>query len=39
VSLGGACFGPEFESIQELIETVDEKLYEAKKGGRNRVCF
>jgi diguanylate cyclase (GGDEF)-like protein len=39
VSIGGACFGSEIESVQQLIEVVDKKLYEAKDAGRNKVCF
>jgi diguanylate cyclase (GGDEF)-like protein len=39
VSIGGACFDSEIESVQQLIEVVDKKLYEAKDAGRNKVCF
>ena len=39
VSVGGAAFTDEIESIQQMIESVDQKLYEAKNTGRNRVCF
>jgi two-component system cell cycle response regulator len=39
VSIGGACFGSEIESVKQLIEVVDKKLYEAKDAGRNTVCF
>ena len=39
VSVGGAVFTDEIESIQQMIESVDQKLYEAKNTGRNRVCF
>jgi two-component system cell cycle response regulator len=32
---GGDCH----TSAQDIVESVDEKLYEAKKGGRNKFCF
>ncbi len=39
VSVGGAAFTDGIDSIQQMIEAVDQKLYEAKNTGRNRVCF
>jgi diguanylate cyclase (GGDEF)-like protein len=37
LSLGVAEFSPEMSSPRELIRAADAKLYEAKRGGRNRV--
>lgn len=39
VSLGVAEFLPQFETSAELIKRADDKLYEAKRSGRNRVCY
>jgi diguanylate cyclase (GGDEF)-like protein len=39
VSLGVAGFEASFENAEALISRADEKLYEAKRGGRNRVGY
>ncbi|MGE0321949.1 MAG: GGDEF domain-containing protein [Polyangiaceae bacterium] len=39
ISIGCAQLEPGDQSANELIQRADEKLYEAKRGGRNRVCF
>ncbi|MBV9948696.1 MAG: GGDEF domain-containing protein [Myxococcales bacterium] len=38
VSLGVATLGADDTSGEELYRRADERLYEAKQGGRNRVC-
>jgi diguanylate cyclase (GGDEF)-like protein len=38
VSCGVATFPKEAKDLKQLIETADERLYEAKSLGRNRVC-
>jgi two-component system cell cycle response regulator len=37
VSVGLAAFDPNMGSPQVLYEAADKNLYEAKRGGRNRV--
>jgi two-component system, cell cycle response regulator len=39
VSLGVAAFEPSFDTSEAMVAAADEKLYEAKRGGRNRVCY
>lgn len=39
ISIGVACFPEHAETGDELINKADEALYEAKRGGRNRVCI
>jgi two-component system cell cycle response regulator len=38
ISLGCACLTEDERTVQDLIQRADEKLYEAKHQGRNRVC-
>ncbi|MBI3251730.1 MAG: sensor domain-containing diguanylate cyclase [Candidatus Omnitrophica bacterium] len=38
VSVGAAAFPGDGRTPEELMETVDKRLYEAKHAGRNRVC-
>ncbi len=38
VSIGAAVLSPEDKTATDLVQRADEKLYEAKRGGRNRVC-
>lgn len=40
ISIGGSTVVPGNDSsIEELLETADNMLYQAKKGGRNRTCW
>lgn len=38
ISVGCSILTEEDRSAQDLVQRADEKLYEAKRGGRNRVC-
>jgi len=38
ISLGCSCLTEEDRTVQDLIQRADEKLYEAKRQGRNRAC-
>jgi diguanylate cyclase (GGDEF)-like protein len=38
ISIGVAEWQPQYEDAMELLKAADEKLYEAKRLGRNRVC-
>ena len=37
-SFGISTLNPQIESVEQWLALVDEALYEAKRGGRNRVC-
>ncbi|MFO0566231.1 MAG: GGDEF domain-containing protein [Polyangiaceae bacterium] len=39
VSIGAAVLNPNDKTATDLVQRADEKLYEAKRGGRNRVCY
>jgi len=39
VSIGAAVLNPDDKTATDLVQRADEKLYEAKRGGRNRVCY
>ena len=39
VSLGVAAWQPGLSDAESLLKAADAKLYEAKRSGRNRVCF
>lgn len=39
VSIGGATYCHDDKSVEMIIQRADHALYEAKKTGRNRVCF
>lgn len=39
VSIGAAVLNPSDKTATDLVQRADEKLYEAKRGGRNRVCY
>ena len=39
VSLGVATFDPSYKNSEAFIKAADTKLYEAKRSGRNRVCW
>ncbi len=38
ISIGCALLSPDDKTATDLIQRADEKLYEAKRSGRNRVC-
>jgi diguanylate cyclase (GGDEF)-like protein len=39
ISIGAAVLANEDKTATDLVQRADEKLYEAKRGGRNRVCY
>ncbi len=38
ISIGVAVLGPGIESVEDWMRIADAALYDAKRGGRNRVC-
>ena len=36
---GGLASSTEIENLEDLINLADERLYKAKKGGRNQIIF
>ena len=39
VSVGVAEWQPHYEDGEEILKAADAKMYEAKRNGRNQVCF
>jgi len=39
ISVGAAVLNDDDKTATDLVQRTDEKLYEAKRGGRNRVCY
>lgn len=39
VSIGAAIYPDTVENLENLLETADKRLYEAKHSGRNKVCI
>ena len=36
---GGVASSHEIDNLEDLINLADERLYEAKEGGRNQIIF
>ena len=39
MSIGISLFGDSHQSVEELLKRADVAMYQAKSGGRNRICF
>lgn len=39
ISAGVTEWGAAFKNFEEMVQAADEKLYQSKNNGRNRVCF
>ncbi len=39
ISVGVAALGPEHRTLEDLVKAADQAMYQAKSGGRNRICI